>query len=235
MEPTKIIHQIWSNKSCEYPKIMESFTMSWKSDYPDWHYIMWNDEMIIDFVDKEYPELSDMFRRFPFDVQRWDAVRYLILYKMGGLYVDTDYESLKSLVPLLEGQSCCFSMEPDTHVYSHKHIHEQVFNNALIYSEPDNWFMKKIIDEVFSEVTFIHSVEDKYECVLETTGPWRLVDLYDNLLPDERDKIFLIPAKYVTPFDIPQVIRLRQGERSEELENCLDEAYAVHYFFGSWM
>lgn len=234
MKTTKIIHQIWSNKLFEYPKIMESFTMTWKSDYPNWQYIMWNDDMIFEFVDKEYPEYSDMFRRFPFDVQRWDAARYLILYKMGGMYIDTDYESVKSLECFLDGKSCCFSMEPDTHVYSHKHLHEHVFNNALIYSKPGNWFLKKIIDNVFSEETFLHSIENKYECVLETTGPWRLVDMYYSLSDNERNSIFLIPAKYVTPFDIPQVIRLRQGERSEELEECLNEAYAVHYFFGCW-
>ena len=38
----------------------------------------------------------------------------------------------------------------------------------------------------------------------------------------------------MTPFDVPQALRVRRGEISEELEQCLNEAYAVHYFFGNW-
>ena len=71
-------------------------------------------------------------------------------------------------------------------------------------------------------------------CVLNTTGPWKLMDLYDDLSPREQENIYLIPAKYVTPFDVPQAFRVRAGEESDELEECLDEAYAVHYFFGNW-
>ncbi|WP_246867052.1 glycosyltransferase [Parabacteroides distasonis] len=30
-------------------------------------------------------------------MQRWDAIRYLILYRMGGMYVDFDYQSLERM------------------------------------------------------------------------------------------------------------------------------------------
>ena len=39
-----------------------------------------------------YPELIPVYESFPYAVQRWDAIRYLILYTFGGLYVDLDYE-----------------------------------------------------------------------------------------------------------------------------------------------
>jgi hypothetical protein len=45
----------------------------------------------------------------------------------------------------------------------------------------------------------------------------------------------LIPAKYVTPFDSIQIRQVRAGIENEELENCLQEAYAVHYFTNAWI
>ena len=71
-------------------------------------------------------------------------------------------------------------------------------------------------------------------CVLNTTGPWKLIDLYENLPYEDKQDVYMIPARYVTPFDVPQAIRFRCGEESKELEDCVKDAYAVHYFFGNW-
>jgi hypothetical protein len=51
----------------------------------------------------------------------------------------------------------------------------------------------------------------------------------------EIQKLYLIPDKYVTPFDVMQARRFRLGEESDDLEKCLQEAYAVHYFFNGWL
>ena len=43
--------------------------------------------------------------KFPYDVMRWDVIRYMILYKIGGLYVDFDYEcSLKKQGAILSNE-----------------------------------------------------------------------------------------------------------------------------------
>lgn len=234
MKIPKIIHQVGPMLGSSRAKVYKPLMDTWKRDYPDWTFIYWDDEAIEEFVAKTYPDLLETFHLFPFDVQRWDAIRYLILYTMGGMYVDCDYESVESMCSLFEDCECAFSLEPDTHVVSHRHLHDHVFNNALMVSVPHHPFMKKIIESVFSKETLTHETINKDICVYETTGPWKLVDLYSQLPKEEKEQIYLIPAKYVTPFDIPQAIRFKTGEISDELEQCLDEAYAVHYFFGNW-
>lgn len=57
---------------------------------------------------------------------------------------------------------------------------------------------------------------------------------YNELNPFEKANVHLIPVRYVTPFNIDQARRFLSGDRSDELENCLSDAYAVHYFFGGW-
>ena len=230
----KIIHQIWSGIDDPIPSSFEALGETWRKSYPDWEYIQWNNDMMNSFIKEYYPEYWNIYNKFPYNVQRWDAIRYLILYQMGGMYVDFDYESLKPIDELVDDKNCCFALEPDSHRRAFKKEVEQVFNNALMLSTPRHPFMKKIIDYIFTEDTLKEKWESKDLCVLNTTGPWKLIDLYYDLTKEEQHDIYLIPAKYVTPFDVPQSFRVRRGEISDELEQCLEEAYAVHYFFGNW-
>jgi hypothetical protein len=70
--------------------------------------------------------------------------------------------------------------------------------------------------------------------MLKTTGPLLLSDVYENLTPEEKETVYLIPAKNVTPFDVEQIKLVKAGIKNKELEKCLQEAYAVHYFTYAW-
>ena len=76
---------------------------------------------------------------------------------------------------------------------------------------------------------------DKRSCIMNTAGLGKLVSLYQELDDGDKSKIYLIPAKYVSPFDRYQLKRFFGGEISDDLEHCLDEVYAVHYFFNTWV
>ena len=230
----KIIHQIWSGIYEPLPEWFKELGETWKEDYPDWEYMFWDNDKMNGFVKEYYPQHWDIYSRFPYNVQRWDAIRYLILDKIGGMYVDFDYESICNMEELIKDKSCCFALEPELHVGAFGRTKkEPVFNNALMLSVPEHPFMKKIIETVFTEKMLTYE-GIKEVCVLNTTGPWLISDLYYGLIKQEQEQIYLIPAKYVTPFTLPQANRFRSGEESEELENCLKEAYAVHYFFSDW-
>ena len=86
LEIPKIIHQIWSGIYGELPDNFRLYGQSWKRDYPDWEYIQWNHESMNRFVQENYPEYWDIYNHFSYHIQQWDAFRYLVLYKMGGLY-----------------------------------------------------------------------------------------------------------------------------------------------------
>lgn len=235
MKIPKIIHQIWSGIDEPLPSQFEELGKTWKRDYPDWEYILWDNEMMNDFIDQNYPHYISVYEDFYYNVQRWDAIRYLILDKIGGMYVDFDYESISPLDVLIKDKTCCFAEEPGLHRRVYKRENDRVFNNALMLSVPDHPFLKLIIENVFSGKELFEFPDNKFHRVLNTTGPGLLVELYYRQTPKKRESIYLIPAKYVTPFDHDQAQRFRYGEMSEELENCLQEAYAAHYFFGNWL
>ena len=229
----KIIHQIWSDVNQPLPSFFKSLSETWKEQYPDWDYIFWDDDKMNRFVQDFYPSCWDIYSRFPYDMQRWDAIRYLILDKMGGMYVDFDYESLLPLHPLIGDKVCCFGLEPASHAA--KKEWEVTIGTALIVSTPGHPFIKKVMQSVFVEDNLHPGDQSKTDFVLSSTGPWNLTGVYNGLSEDEKKAICLIPAKYVFPFDFHQAKRLMSGEVNEKLENCLNEAYAIHYFSGEWL
>ena len=228
----KIIHQVWGGSPL--PDHFRRLGATWKRDYPDWQYVLWDDEKINGFIREYYPQYLDIYARFPYNAQRWDAARYLFLYKMGGMYIDFDYESVEPFENLIDGKTCCFSEEPlsERDILNYKKV-DRMFNNAMMLSVPGHPFMAKIIGAVFRENN-LSCQDPKAVCVLKTTGPWMLVDTYNELSDIEKSAVYLLPTRHVTPFNIDQARRFLAGERSQELEDCLEEAYAVHYFLGTW-
>jgi mannosyltransferase OCH1-like enzyme len=90
----KIIHQIWIGG--KLPEKYLPLQKSWKEKHPDWEYRLWTDADLpsFPFVNR------DRFERAINVGEKADILRYEILNKFGGLYVDTDFECIQCLDPL---------------------------------------------------------------------------------------------------------------------------------------
>jgi inositol phosphorylceramide mannosyltransferase catalytic subunit len=91
----KKIHQIWLGGPL--PDKYLEFTKSWKKFHPNWEYHLW--------TGKDVDGLLSLGRN-SYDVatnygMKSDILRYEILYKYGGIYVDTDFECMKAFDGLL--------------------------------------------------------------------------------------------------------------------------------------
>ncbi|MDD2244519.1 MAG: glycosyltransferase [Fermentimonas sp.] len=226
----KIIHQIWSGVNEPLPKQFRNMGETWKKHYPAWRYELWDNKRMIEFVRNYFPQYWDIYDHFPYNIQRWDAIRYLILYKIGGMYVDFDYESLRSMDEIVRNKTCCFSMEP----YIHRPVTKD-FNNALMLCTPGHFFMKRIIERVFCSNNRYDTGEYTMdEIVFSTTGPWLINNLYTELTNEEKNEIFLIPSEFVSPLDMWQTKAIINGTWNINFENILKEAYAIHYYCGGW-
>lgn len=233
MQIPKIIHQIWSDKYQPMPEVFRVLAQTWTEYHPDWEYRLWSEQDIDNFVREEYPLYYEFYTALPFDMQRWDAVRFLILKKIGGMHVDCDYECLENIEPLLTEYGCCVALEPEKHcvIYNVSHF----LNSALMATIPHHPFLQHVIDRIFSEPTLSYERQNKPMCILNTTGPLMLSNLYASLPKKEKSDIYLLPAGYVTPFNAEQIMQVKNGVENEELNACLKEAYAVHYFSNLWI
>src|SRR5690349_8393884 len=88
----KLIHQTW--KSSEVPHKWIPFVEKVKQLNPGWSYQLWTDADNDIFVKTHFPEFYPVFKGFSREIMRADVIRYLIMYKLGGVYLDLDYEVL---------------------------------------------------------------------------------------------------------------------------------------------
>lgn len=228
MKIPRIIHQIYEDPDGP-PANLLRIAESWKESHPEWEYRFWNRQMMHDFLETTCPEFSEYYFAYPFNVQRWDAIRYLILYHIGGLYVDFDYECIRPLDVLLCGSTCCMGMEPT--------INSKIFNkslivgNALMASKPQHPYMAAIIEDMKSNFHVDYGKNDSMQ-IMETTGPFMVTRVYEQF--KKKKEVTLLPADLVTPVTMKEVLMLRTGNEHPEVIKKIENAYAVHYFFGSW-
>lgn len=57
---------------------------------PDFTYKLWTDELALDFIKTHYPWFLPTYLGYKFDIQRADVIRYFVLHKYGGIYMDLD-------------------------------------------------------------------------------------------------------------------------------------------------
>jgi len=231
----KIIHQVWSNICEPLPEFFRELMDTWKRYHSDWKYVLWDNEKMNDFMQEFYPEYWVPYNSVKYNIQKWDIIRYFILYHFGGMYVDVDYECLESIEPLFENnKSCYFSAEPALHTRSTGV--KNFFNNALIISIPQHPFMWLTVESSFRELSIKRNYPNKLFEVLSTTGPLLLTNLY-NSHPDTND-ICIIPPELVSPLNYPEVQNYMAGNRSPSfmtyIKNKLTNAIAIHYFMGTW-
>lgn len=233
-EIPRIIHQIWSGLNEPLPVALKELGDTWKKDYPEWTYEFWDNKRINQFINDFYPHLWKTYLEFPYNIQRWDAIRYLILDKIGGMYVDFDYESIKPLDGIFKKMKCCFASEPIEHLSIFER--KLYINNALMASIPGHPFINEIIQKVFISRGPYEKYSNIMEEVLKTTGPIMLSNLLEHT--EYKNNVSILPASQVSPFskmDARQFLSGTYDENFEEyLENKLKEAYAIHYFIGTW-
>lgn len=227
----KVIHQVWEGRKDPLPDFYRQLGETWKEHHPDWRYEFWDGDRMEAFVAGNYPHLKDAYSNFKYNIQRWDVIRYLILYKMGGMYVDFDYECLASFDDYISGDgNCYFAMEPEDHCINF--FGRDTFNNALMATCPGHYFFEKIIGHIFFESKYICK-NNKVRDVHATTGPVMLTELYSDY--PNKENIILWPEELVSPWSKIEVRDVMNKSADEHnMEKKLENAIAIHYFFSLW-
>ena len=101
----KIIHHIAPKFPNSWHYFWQKCYDSWKTQFSDYEFIMWNDKDDIDnFVKIHYKEHWNLYRAFPFHIMRIDFARLCILHKFGGIYADMDVFCYKNFEHLLTNE-----------------------------------------------------------------------------------------------------------------------------------
>jgi len=187
----KIIHQIWLGSPL--PDQLSSLIDTVKHCNADYKHMLWTDKDVesFDFKNKE------LFYSTPNFGQRSDILRYAILEKMGGIYLDTDFYCHKSFDSLLSAElfaGLAYSKFPE------------IFN-GLIGSTPGN--------KLIVELNEIEKLRWKSGMdIIDTTGPYFFTRKFFKHAHTEL-KLLPLPVEYFYPFPNFDVDKIHGSEASK--------------------
>jgi mannosyltransferase OCH1-like enzyme len=195
----KIIHQTWKNE--DVPDHWKISQVEWKRLCPDWKYVLWTDQMIEDYINQYYQKYIEMFKNFPYTIQRVDTIRYFILREFGGVYSDLDTVPLKSL------NDYNFI---DSDVYLVKSANTPCcYTNSFMISKPGIKLWDKMIDFI-EKYDLPWYAWGKHLTVMTSTGPDALATVVNRY----NDNICILPSILFNSSNVEEVENGMSKEKS---------------------
>ena len=208
----KKIHQIWIGPK-KLPEHYKKWMETWKIFNPEWEYFLWDEEKIkkINLINKS------AFNSTTNQGSKSDIARYEILNKFGGIYLDTDFQCLKSIPDSLltfEFVSCIvFDFSP-------------VLANGMIMSKPNSDFLNTIINSIYCP----KNKNNTYE-IFSSSGPYAFTDSYFSLNEEVQKKGLILPSDYFYPF--PNFLISSKSKNYEDF--ITKKSIGLHHWEMSWM
>lgn len=162
----RIIHQTWRTRHVpeRWNRTVESVR---RHNALQFEYRLWTDDDIHEFVREKQPDFyQHTFVKYPLNIQRVDAFRYVVLYHLGGLYIDMDngcsqsFESLLGTLEVLESQSMHLAAFPRTSPIG--------ISNGFMISTKNHPLFHILISRLS---LFNHNYLIDYLTVMMTAGP----------------------------------------------------------------
>jgi inositol phosphorylceramide mannosyltransferase catalytic subunit len=182
-----ILHQVWVGPD-PFPKEFADYQKTWLRHNPGWELRFWTEENLPDDVRR--PEVLERLRT---PAERSDVLRLDVLWRFGGVYVDTDFECRRPIDDLISDVDFFIAdLKPGR------------TNNAVIGAVAGH----PILDRALREARFREFIGyDK-----EGTGPLFL----NRLLKDYPDiKVFPPPMFYPsTPAERDEAVAIHHVARS---------------------
>ncbi len=222
----KIIHQIWLGS--KLPKRFKKLTRTWRINHPDWLYVLWTDKeaATFDFTHKNLYHATKNYGA------KSDIFRYEILYRIGGLYVDTDFECMKPFDELhhyLDFYAGCAHIEQTKDQFG--------MFNGLIACSPRHPIIEQCMKDLANA-----AINPPKLAIPSNTGPSFLTRAFLQVPIEKLTRSLILPARYVYP--VPQSVahEMRMAESSTrpsrkvlKAEYVKKETYTIHYSAMSWL
>lgn len=207
----KKIHQIWVGKN-EPPAIFKWCQASIKKYHPDWEYKLWRDEDIerLHLVNRKFYDSAQNYG------ERSDIARYEILYQLGGVYLDVDFESIRALDILHYTYDFYAGMVPLSC--------QSFIANGVIGSRPGHPILKYCIDTIHQSW--------RSSDTLKRTGPFHFQEAFWHVGKYYSGPIIAFPASYFFPLTHEEALR---NPTRRFIDRAIQpETFAIHHWTGSW-
>lgn len=205
----KKIHQIWLGSP--FPDKYKRFRDSWIENHQDWEYRLWTDKDVdeLDMIKKDLYHESKNYGL------KSDIMSYEILFKHGGIYVDTDFECLKPFddlrtIPFFLGVS--YDAVP-------------VLYHGIMGASVGN----PLVERCITSLEYKYNGEDGTK-IMDATGPYHLTRcFFDSIIEDGIRGEVAFPMDFFYP--LPNNVR-GTSTPYDYIKPC---SYAIHHWETSWL
>jgi len=209
----KIIHVVWINgkiDDCSVPKELKKYIVTWIEKHPEWKFKLWTDADVAK-ITLDNQDLYDDATNFGV---KSDILKYEIVYRYGGVYVDTDFESLQPLDYLHHCYDFYVGIQPlDTQYLQ--------LGAALFAATPGH----KILEHVIK--TMKHSY-NTHKGAPAKTGPIHFTRAFFAIADTLDTTDIAFPASYFYPLGGYE--KTIDRNKWEQLG-----AFAIHWWGMTWM
>lgn len=211
----KLIHQ--TAKTAEIDERCRRYQNIVRRLHPDWTYKLWTDADNDAFVKAEYPEFYPAWTALPKNIMRADVIRYLLMDKLGGLYLDTDYEMLRPFDLLDHDAVVPFENDGNDRNGGRKQL-----GNAFFAAAPGSSFFKEVIRVLQTRPPLAADAD-----VLTATGPAFLTAVYESRPPEGWPDLVTPERDLFCPL-------APRNEREYTALLANKQMYGIHHCFGTW-
>jgi mannosyltransferase OCH1-like enzyme len=150
------------------PDEFARYRQTWAEHHPGWEMRLWTE----DNLPKDLRR-AEVYERLRVPAERADILRLEVLWREGGVYLDTDFECLRSIEPLIEGLD-----------FFSAYLKPGRTNNAVIGAVPGHPILDRALDEL--------KPRDVYGYDKAAAGPF----FFDALLKDYPEVKLFGPALF---------------------------------------
>jgi mannosyltransferase OCH1-like enzyme len=166
-----IIHRIWLEDPM--PPAVRRFGDRWRELHPTWEVMDWTSRGYVEALGLPAGDVRARAKAvLPGDWKRFEAdvLRLELLYRFGGLYVDTDVEPLIPIDALLDGHKCLVARSPQTDGYGYHAI-----TNCVVAAAPNHPWIKALLDGLTLAIE-----QHGHQHLARMIGPWHLDRTYSS-------------------------------------------------------
>lgn len=241
MQVPKKLHCMWVQGWQCRPTWTTKVSSTWKTITTNgWNLYCWDKQsvqrLVNDLGDRYIKDkTNDLMHSFTMTIQRADILRLIVLYVLGGVYMDLDFVVIRDIEHLIGDSTFVIGRE-----------HDHYIANGFIASTARHRVLRLLLDHIHTqglknETAFIESDNSLTKRVLETTGPHNLTKLLWFLHFFYRKQLGLkllmnslhLYSNKVLTYDLDNM-SCEDIQRSVKDARVNKEIFLVHYYAGSW-
>src|SRR5688572_26508707 len=163
------------------PEEFQRYGEQWQQIHPNWRMCLWTQDNVPRLINQRLFDEADELAPMSPGQFKADVLRYELIWRYGGVWIDCDFEPRKPIDELLVGVECFAAWEKQ----------DVWIANGLMGAVPEHPFIRLLIDNLEANVETNAGARPT-----KLSGPQYLTKLWRK----HPEGVVILPERYVYPY-----------------------------------